>query len=105
MFSFDVFEEGTPLARQILGFLIHNIPSFVLIALLIIAWRWELIGGILIALIGLLFVPFIYMHNYSMNNSVGMTLGIVATINLPFIIVGGLFILSHYLVHRRHAAE
>lgn len=103
LFSFDVFEPGIPLGQQLLGFLIHNIPSFILIGLLIVAWKWELIGGALIALIGLLLAPYVYTHNYSMNHSVSMSMSIVALINLPFIIVGVLFILSYYFSYKRHS--
>ncbi|MBX7141530.1 MAG: hypothetical protein K1X63_10675 [Chitinophagales bacterium] len=103
MFSLDVFEPGLPLRQQLLGFFMHNIPALILVGLLIVAWKRELIGGALIALIALLLAPYIYSHNYSMNHSVSMSLSIVAIINLPFIIVGVLFILSHYITHKRHS--
>jgi hypothetical protein len=104
LFSLDAFEPGRPPAEQLLGFLRHNIPSFILIGLLIVAWKWDLIGGVLIALIALLLAPFVYSHNFNMNHSVGMSLGVVAMINLPFIIVGALFMLSHYFHHRKHVS-
>lgn len=44
LFSFDVFEmPGTPL-ELLGGFLIHNLPSFGLLALLIFAWKRPAIG-------------------------------------------------------------
>lgn len=45
-------------------------------------------------LIGLGFSPVIYMHNFRMNGSVWMSLGVLSMITLPFIIVGVLFILG-----------
>jgi hypothetical protein len=103
MFSLDVFKTGVSLWQQLLGFFMHNIPTLILIGLLMVAWKRELIGGALIALIALLLAPYIYSHNYSMNHSVSMSLSIVAIINLPFIIVGVLFILSYYFSHKRHS--
>jgi hypothetical protein len=97
MFALDSFSPDLTIGQQILGFLIHLIPSFILLALLIIAWKWEFIGGLIFTLIGLLFIPFIYSHNYSMNHSVQISIGIVLMINIPFVLVGILFIISHYM--------
>ncbi|MCX6304988.1 MAG: hypothetical protein NT040_08470 [Bacteroidetes bacterium] len=97
MFALDSFAPGMPLWQQIGGFFMHLIPSFVLILFLIIAWKWELIGGIMFVIIGLGLLPFIYMMNYQMNHSVMMSLGVVLVINFPFILVGILFVLSHFL--------
>ena len=95
MFALDSFGPGMTIWQQLGAFFMHLIPSFVLIALLIIAWKWELIGGIIFALIGIGFSPFIFFHNFKMNDSVGMSLNIVLAINLPFVLVGLLFILNH----------
>jgi hypothetical protein len=97
MFALDSFEPGMPLWKQIGGFFMHLIPTFVLILFLIVAWKWELIGGIMFVVIGLGLLPFIYMTNYHMNHSVMMSLGVVLMINFPFILVGILFVLSHFL--------
>lgn len=45
MFSFDVFESGT-LAQQLIGFIMHNIPVFILAIVSYFAWKNELIGMI-----------------------------------------------------------
>jgi hypothetical protein len=47
LFSLDVFGNGEGFWRMLLGFLIHNIPTFFLIAALILAWRREWVGAIL----------------------------------------------------------
>jgi len=96
MFAIDAFDPKYTIWQQIGGFLIHLIPSYILIALLIVAWKWEVVGGIIFMLIGLGFTPFIFIHNYHMNHSIWLTLSIVLMINMPFVIVGVLFILSHY---------
>jgi hypothetical protein len=55
MFALDAFGPGMTLWQQIGGFLIHLIPSFILLTFLVVAWKWELIGGGLFVLIGLVF--------------------------------------------------
>lgn len=96
LFALDAFEPGLSLWQQVGAFLIHLIPSFILLAFLIVAWKWELIGGILFTLIGLVCSPFVFVHNYRMNHSVAMSLGIILTITVPFIIVGILFMISYF---------
>jgi len=101
MFSLDSFDPKLTLGQQLLGFLMHNIPTLILIAILIVSWKWEIIGGILFILIGVGMSPFIFMHNYAMNHSIGMSLIVILTINFPFIIVGSLFIISHLLKRKK----
>ena len=96
MFALDSFGPNKTFWQQIADFLMHMIPSFVLIAFLLIAWKWELAGGIIFILIGLGFSPVIFMHNYRMNHSVWMSLNVLLLITFPFILVGILFVLSHY---------
>jgi hypothetical protein len=97
MFALDSFSEGTSFWTQLGAFLIHLIPSFFLLIILIVSWRWELTGGILFMVIGLGLTPFVYHLNYNMNNSVLMSLGIVLMITIPFVVVGALFIMSYNL--------
>ncbi|MBT8303542.1 MAG: hypothetical protein KJP09_03655 [Bacteroidia bacterium] len=96
LFALDAFSHGESTWDQIIGFLMHLIPSFVLIGILLVAWKWEKIGGIIFILLGLGLSPFIFNHNYAMNNSISMSLGIIALITLPFMVVGILFLVSHY---------
>jgi cytochrome b561 len=95
MFALDSFSPGLTIWQQIGAFLIHLIPSCILVALLIVAWKWEYVGGIIFIVIGLGFSPVIFIHNYNMNHSVWMSLGIILAITVPFVIVGVLFIVSH----------
>ncbi len=101
IFALDAFDPQLTLGQQIRDFLIHMIPSFALALLLVLAWRRELPGGIVFALIGLVMTPVIFKHNYAMNHSLGMSIGIVSTITIPFFIVGVLFILSYWLKRKR----
>ncbi len=100
LFALDSFEHGT-LGEQILAFLLHMIPSFVLMIILAIAWKWELIGGILYILLGIVLSPFIFTHNYRMNHSIWISLEVIALITFPFILAGSLFVWSHYMKRKK----
>lgn len=97
MFAADAFGPGRSFAEQLGDFIIHLIPSFVLLFILFVAWKWERTGGILFLVIGLALSPFIFRLNYNMNHSVWMSLLIILMITVPFIIVGILFIMSSSL--------
>lgn len=97
LFALDAFEAGKTIWQQIAAFLIHMVPSFILLIFLLIAWKWEFLGGIIFILIGVGFSPWIFMHNYKMNNSIGMSLVTILLITVPFILVGILFLISHKL--------
>ena len=95
MFALDAFDPDKTIWQQLADFFLHLIPSFILIIFLIIAWKRELIGGIIFILIGLVLSPLIFTHNYNMNQSIWISLGVILTITFPFIIVGILFIVSY----------
>ena len=97
MFALDSFDSRFTPRQQLVAFLMHSIPSIVLLIIFFLAWKKELIGGIIFILIGAGFSPLIYIHNYEMNNSVWTSLFIVLALNFPFVLTGGLFIISNIL--------
>lgn len=56
LFSFDVFNENKGFWETAIALLMHNIPMFVMIFILIISWRWEWFGGILFSLLGFIYI-------------------------------------------------
>ena len=97
LFAADAFSPELTIWQQLGAFIMHLIPSFILIAFLIVAWKWEYIGGIIFIIIGLGLSPFVFVHNYKMNDSIWMSLGIIFSITIPFILVGILFLASHFI--------
>lgn len=95
LFAADAFAPGLTIGQQLGAFFIHLIPSFVLLALLVVAWRWELVGGIALTATGLALSPFVFALNYHRTHSIGVSLGIILVITIPFAVVGVLFIVSH----------
>ncbi|NBO70329.1 MAG: hypothetical protein EBU66_05020 [Bacteroidetes bacterium] len=95
LFAMDAFGHGT-WWEQLQDFFMHMIPTFILIGILAIAWRWELIGGIIYIVIGLVLAPIIFKHNLAMNHDILKSLWVILIINAPFIAAGTLFVISDY---------
>jgi hypothetical protein len=53
-FALDVFAESRGFWRTALSFLIHLLPAALMIVVLLIAWRWERLGGTLFLVFGVL---------------------------------------------------
>jgi hypothetical protein len=47
MFSLDVFGMGGGFWATLGGFIVHNIPTLILLAALVLGWRWEWVGAAL----------------------------------------------------------
>jgi hypothetical protein len=56
LFSFDVFGQNTGFWKTLIAFLIHNIPTIVLIGVLILSWKWSWIGGISYIALGIIYL-------------------------------------------------
>ena len=96
MFAADSFETGQSIGQQLAAFAIQLIPSFVLLAMLLVSWKWELLGGILFTATGLGFSPFIYMLNFRRSHSVWQGITAILMVTIPFMLVGLLFIAGYY---------
>ena len=90
LFSFDVFGEGASFGEVLVAFLMHNIFTFALIIILIIAWKREHFGGILLVGIGIFMIFFF-------GGPLGLMYGTWIMISLP-VIVGILFLCNYYLI-------
>ena len=96
LFALDSFSSERTFWQNIAALLMHLIPSFVLLAVLIVAWRWEKVGGIILTIFGLAFCIFIFIFNYKRTHSVATSLLIALTLCIPFVLAGILFIRSHF---------
>jgi hypothetical protein len=56
LFSLDVFSNGLNFWQVLFALLIHNIPTIILLLVLIISWKYEIVGGIAFILAGLLYI-------------------------------------------------
>jgi hypothetical protein len=86
LFSFDVFIESYGW-QTILGFLIHLLPSFILLAIILISWKYELVGAIT-------FLSFSIFYIFMVGLDRHWSWYVV--ISLPSAIIGILFLLSWF---------
>lgn len=56
LFALDSFDGEQSFIKKLGGFLIHLIPTFVLIVLLVFAWRHEWIGAITFLLLAIAYI-------------------------------------------------
>lgn len=97
LFALDAFEHGKSTRQQLTDFFMHMIPSLILLVFLLVAWKWELAGGIIFTVIGISMSPVIFLHNYRVNHySIAECINVILMITFPFIVVGVLFIISHF---------
>ncbi len=89
LFSLDVFEPGVSLGQALLGLLIHNIPTLLLLAILIISWRHEIVGGIAFILAGLAYIIMLLMNPFEWY-----MLSWALIISGPAFLVGILFLIN-----------
>src|SRR3989339_1835588 len=64
LFSLDVFSPGLSFWQIVGGLLMHNIPSFILLAVLLISWRYEILGGVTFILAGLLYIIVMFTNSH-----------------------------------------
>lgn len=62
MFSLDVFESASSFSEILIGLFMHNILVFILLIILIISWKYELVGAIVFILAGLLYITWLLIN-------------------------------------------
>ena len=94
LFSLDVFEPGLSAGEMALGFLMHNIPSIIMIIVLIIAWRTEIDGAAGFIGAGLLYIGLVAYRviNSELPWYFAATWGL--SIAGPAFIIGVLFLIT-----------
>ncbi len=90
MFSLDIFGNNYTFWETVLGLLMHNIPSIILAILLVVAWKYEWVGGVAFILGGIFYIIILLMNPtfewYMLSWSI--------TIAGPAFIIGYLWILN-----------
>jgi hypothetical protein len=87
IFALDVFGEGYSFLETIAALAMHLIPSFVILLVLGIAWRWAWIGGFLFVALGVLYITLFWEPS---------NLPAYLLISGPLFLVGILFLLDGY---------
>lgn len=84
LFAFDVFGTGASLLEEIGAFLIHLVPVYLVLIALLIAWRWEHVGGLLFIALGVAYLLWARNMHWSAY----------LVITGPLWLVGALFLLG-----------
>lgn len=84
LFAFDSFAPGKSFTDNLTGFIIHLIPNFVLVGLLLLSLKYPRAGGILFS--GLFLIAFAFFK--------GNSLLVQLMLFSPLVLVGGLFFIS-----------
>ncbi|HEY3295925.1 MAG TPA: hypothetical protein VGL38_10840 [bacterium] len=56
MFALDVFDEHATFPDMALALLMHLIPTFIIVAALIVSWRWEWIGALIFSCLAVFYI-------------------------------------------------
>lgn len=94
MFSLDMIEPGRSVGDIIIGLIMHNIPVFILIGLLIIAWKHELVGAVTFITAGLLYWGLTVFRAFQSEIPWYLSISWSLTIAGPAFLIGILFLLS-----------
>ena len=92
LFALDVFGGNLGFWQTALALIMHLIPVFVLIAALILAWRWEWIGAAIYAAAGLLYIAWAVLTPRSVPSAVRL-IGILAIAG-PALAIAVLFLVN-----------
>ena len=87
IFAADVFGHGAGFWQTLLALLMHLIPTFLIVAVLIVSWRREWIGGILFILLGVLYIVWAWDKPFGIWSTFLMIAG-------PPVLTGALFLLN-----------
>ncbi|MFP5210692.1 MAG: hypothetical protein ACLGRW_15540 [Acidobacteriota bacterium] len=93
LFALDIFQVAHGFWQTALALSIHLIPSAVILAVLVVAWRWEWVGAIFFAALAAFYVAMVLPAHPS------WALGISG----PLVAIAGMFLLSW--IKRREARQ
>jgi len=94
-FSLDIFGNNYTFWEILTGLFMHNIPSLVLLAILLISWKHELVGGIVFILAGLLY-SFLTLITASMDGFQWYYFSWNLIISGPAFLIGILFFINWF---------
>jgi hypothetical protein len=93
LFSLDVFDMGLDFWGTVVGLLMHNIPVFILLTILLVSWKYEIVGGIVFLTAGLLYITRLLMIMLTNTPPPWYVLTWAVTIAGPAFLIGILFLI------------
>jgi len=95
LFSLDIFEGNYGFWGTIVGLFMHNIPVMILAVVLAIAWKREIVGGIVFVMAGLWYITLVG-RNMIMHPGQPGTIFSSLIIAGPALFIGILFLVGWY---------
>jgi hypothetical protein len=85
LFALDIFSQDYTGWELIFALVMHLVPSFVAVVFIVIAWKWEHIGGWLFILLG---GAYIFIGRFELMA--------ILIFTLPLVVIGVLYLVHHY---------
>jgi len=95
LFALDVFSEGLGLVGTIVALTIHLVPALGALVVLAVAWRWPLVGGIVMLVASMVYAQFVVRGHHPLSWAL--------VIAGPAFLVGVLFLLDSVVSGRELA--
>lgn len=105
IFSLDVFDMKLGFFGTIVGLFMHNIPVFILLIVLLISWKYEIVGGIVFILVGLLYSILSIIRVIFSNPSELYMLIWALQIAGPAFLIGILFLIGWFKKKSKHPKQ
>jgi hypothetical protein len=100
LFSLDVFSKGLGTWQTLSTVAIHNIPSLLIVTILVAVWRREWIGTILFAAAGLAYIAWTMQHT---NLALAIKLNWIVFVAGPMFVIAALFLANWMKRAQLHA--
>lgn len=97
LMSLDVFDMGLGFWQTPGALFMHSIPALILLIVIMISWKYEIVGGIVFILAGLLYI-FLAVRG---TDNLGMALAWSAQISGMAFIIGGFFLANWWIKKRK----
>src|SRR5215471_1910175 len=96
MFALDVFDEYYGFWNVARALMLHLIPTWILLGVLVVSWRWEWVGGALFTGLGALYVIQVWGRFHWST---------YAIISGPLVLMGGLFLANWFYRKQLRVSE
>lgn len=100
LFSLDIFDMNLDFWGTLLGLFMHNIPVLILLAVLIVSWKYEIVGGVVFILAGLFYTVMILTAVVTRTPHPYYMLFWPVPIATPAFLIGVLFLVNWF--QKRH---
>jgi hypothetical protein len=100
IFSFDVISPDLSPWQIALGMFMHNIPVFILIIILVIAWKKEIVGAVAFFIAGTAYVIFNLVGN---ADPWYIKIAVCLPIGVPAFLISSLFMVNW--IHRKNNSK